>query len=384
MWLFMTDKMCMCLFWWVSTYIHIYDWIHPNMGVQWNNCRTTKKLDQISNRPTFDLVSLGVTLISSVLLAEAVAFTISWEDDDDEVGIVAVIDFVSVVVDVVAAAVDNESDLFTADPWVMEEDPLAVLPDVLSFICLLLSISAAAALDAVVVAFVNAPVADELATDIWFIPLADVLDVEEYDDNDEGGGEVFKSLLILILLLLAFLLLLLFKVLLLLFLLLLVLGVSLLVGTGVGVVFVDVVVVVISLKVEPAIDTIGVSGIIAAANEETATATTAAAFGGVVTGNWLLALTTAAMALTVTSNCVEFGNDDCKGADDDDDNGDGIDENDVAVLVVLLLILALVELLLLFVDVIVETDVVLILGDLILSLFIFVNKKRTQRQQQQR
>lgn len=57
-----------------------------------------------------------------------------------------------------------------------------------------------------------------------------------------------------------------------------------------GVVLVDVVVVVISLNVEPAIETIGVSGIIAAANDETATA-----------GRWLLALTAAVMALTVAS-----------------------------------------------------------------------------------
>ncbi|KNC26344.1 hypothetical protein FF38_01804 [Lucilia cuprina] len=251
----------------------------------------------MGNRPTFDLVILGVTLISSVLLAETVVLTTTGCEDDEFNEVVPVIDFDSV-------AVGNESDLITVGPLlVVEEDPFIVLPVKLSFVCFVLtvlfSISAPAALAAVVEAFVNAPVTDELATDIEFKPFADPLKVEY--DNDVGCS----------------------------------------VEDGVGVVFVDVVVVVISLKVEPAIDTIGVSGIMAAANEETATATTAAAaLGGVVTGKWLLALTTAAKALTV--NCVEVEYD--SGANDEkDDNGndgdDDIDEYDVAVVVVLLLVL---------------------------------------------
>lgn len=214
----------------------------------------------------------------------------------------------------------------------VEEVPFAVLPVEFSFVCFVLvvlfSISAAAALAAVVEAFVNAPVTDELAIDIGFKPLADALDVEYDDDDGCAGGVLFcKSLVLEFLLLL-------FEELFLL--LLVVLSVSLLVGIGVGVVLVDVVVVVISLKVEPAIDTIGVSGIIAAAKEETATATTAAAFGGVVTGKWLLALTTAAMALTVTSNCADVEYD--SGANDDKDDNDDIDENDVAAVVQLLVL----------------------------------------------
>lgn len=140
--------------------------------------------------------------------------------------------------------------------------------------------------------------------------------------------------------------------------------VSLVVGTGVGVVLVDVVVVVISLKVEPAMETIGVSGIMAAANDETATATTTAAFGG-VTGKLVLALTTAAMALTVASKCdVDAAKDDT-GSDDDEDNDD-IDANDV-VDAALMFAVDLLD-----IDVLVEVV-------LIFSLFIFVNTRKRRQ-----
>lgn len=163
----------------------------------------------------------------------------------------------------------------TADS-LLPEDPFVVL---LLVICIVDSLSAVVAAtlllllavngDDVVVALVTAPVtADVLASDIGFDPLP-VAAADDWDGNGWLSDFFARSLLVILELL---------------FVGVFVEGDSLLVGTGVGVVLVEVVVVVISLNVEPAIETMGVSGIMAAANDETATATTTAAFGGVVAG----------------------------------------------------------------------------------------------------
>ncbi|KAI9589842.1 hypothetical protein GQX74_008010 [Glossina fuscipes] len=120
----------------------------------------------------------------------------------------------------------------------------------------------------VILAFFTAPVTVVFASDISFEAVA----VNDDLDNGADDGNKMKSVTVDLLLLL--MLMLFFKLAEFLLGLLLV---SFLVGTGVGVVLVDVVVVVISLNVEPAMETIGVSSIMAAAKDETATATTAAA-----------------------------------------------------------------------------------------------------------